>query len=220
MHATHLTARRSACARHLALRAIALCAASACSAPARHQAGTSSGPAPRSASTPPVSSTSSAPATSTALAAPAFCAASATVVVAYTADPDRPGATALTVSPADRLDMGPFHLRWRGDLNADGLSDIIVRAPDACGNWGECPYAVLAGCGGDTYAIVWSPDYAVRLEVDASATEVAGAAWRDLIQTVRVDAHDTPRAEAWILRWDGRAYQRDRAAEPAKQSGN
>lgn len=189
----------------LFLSAVTVNAQSACSAPARP-----------GASTPPASPA----AQPGAPAAPAVCASSETITI-QDAGPQgtRDGPTlALTPEP---FGMGPPRASWRGDLNADGLSDLIASFPEGCGNWGECPRGVFVGCGGDAYVTVWEPEYSLVLEVDAHETVMAGVAWRDLVETRRLDSMDengrlTDGVETRVLTFDGSRYRRGQ--EPRSRS--
>jgi hypothetical protein len=54
---------------------------------------------------------------------------------------------------------------WRGDWDQDGRQDLFVRFSDDCGNWGECPYSLLQGCGDGLFAAVLDGEYAVSMAV-------------------------------------------------------
>jgi hypothetical protein len=190
----------------LSLSAVAVCGESACSAPARPEA-----------STPPASPAAQpgAPA-----AAPAVCGSSEKITIQDAGPQGTLDGPTLALTP-NPFGMGPPRSSWRGDLNADGLSDMIVSFPEGCGNWGECPRGVFVGCGGDAYVNVWEPEYSVALEVDAHETVVAGVAWRDLVETLRLDSMDedgnlTDGAETRVLTFDGSRYRR--AQEPRTRS--
>jgi hypothetical protein len=92
-------------------------------------------------------------------------------------------ADSLIVLEPDSFGLGPARVWWTGDLNNDGLPDLILRFPEACGNWGECPEAVVAGCGGARYALVWEPEYVVGLTVDSAVA----SGWRPLVAMIRTD---------------------------------
>lgn len=86
------------------------------------------------------------------------------------------------VELAPDLGLGAARPAWRDDLNGDGLPDLALRFADACGNWGDCPYAVLATCGAERYAVVWGPEYCVELEVGGDG----GEGWAELVAVDRV----------------------------------
>lgn len=52
----------------------------------------------------------------------------------------------------------PLPVVWQQDLNGDGRLDLAV-SHLACGNHGECSYAVYAQCEGGVYAPVFEPEY-------------------------------------------------------------
>jgi hypothetical protein len=136
------------------------------------------------------------------IAPPAVCAQQETITVAPAAGDQ----AELALSP-DPFDMGRPRQGWRGDINDDTLPDLVVIFPDACGNWGECPHGVLAGCGGNRYAVVWAPEHAVDLSAGAHRARVGDAGWRDLIELRRAGTPEKPDAETRTLRFDGTRYQ-------------
>lgn len=131
---------------------------------------------------------------------PAVCTQQETIAIAPA------GQAELALSP-DPFGMGPPRQGWRGDLNGDGLDDLILIFPQACGNWGDCPHGVLAGCGRDRYATVWTPEYAVDLSAGAHRARVADADWQDLVELRRAGTPEKPDAESRTLRFDGSRYQ-------------
>ena len=91
----------------------------------------------------------------------------------------------------------------RIDLNADGHPDLILRFFALCGNYGECPFAAYAGCGGDQYVVVRAPDYASALQVQPRR----GAPWAELSETVRKSAGGKDAQYQRTLRFDNGAYR-------------
>jgi hypothetical protein len=104
--------------------------------------------------------------------APAHCRARATI------EPEP-----LTVEPDPG--MGPATTVWSGDLNDDGEDDLLLRFPEGCGNYGDCPYAIYVSCdaSSSSYGLVWGPAYSFDLAVDENAAPAEG--WRTLIDTQR-----------------------------------
>lgn len=83
--------------------------------------------------------------------------------------------------------FGVARVAWRDDLNGDGLVDLALRFPDACGNWGDCPYAVLAACDGERYTVVWGPEYCVKVErVEVEKGDGGGEGWTELVAVDRL----------------------------------
>lgn len=86
------------------------------------------------------------------------------------------------------IGLGIAEPLWRGDLNEDGISDLVLIFAQACSNWGECPKGVYAGCSSpDKYVNVYEPDYMISLEVRDSLSIRSGGRWRDLFKVVRRD---------------------------------
>ena len=64
--------------------------------------------------------------------------------------------------------MGTGQVAWQGALNDDGAEDLLLRFPEGCGNYGECPHALYVACARedtDLYREVWAPDYALEIKV-------------------------------------------------------
>jgi len=110
--------------------------------------------------------------TRTPIAPPAHCRARATIEL----DP-------LTVVPDPG--MGPATTVWNGDLNGDEATDLVLRFADACGNYGDCPYAIYVSCGASpsSFGLVWGPAYSFDLAVDVSTPPRSG--WLTLVDTQR-----------------------------------
>ena len=88
------------------------------------------------------------------------------------------------------------------DLNNDGLSDLILRFADACGNWGECPYGIYIRCNENQYIAASDINYMIGLEVsESNKTE---GHWRDLTVITRKSDTQTSRA---ILRFNDGRYR-------------
>lgn len=67
------------------------------------------------------------------------------------------------------------------DLNGDKVVDRILFYGGACGNYGDCPYSILVGCGGNVYKMVWKPEYASEFKVLKSKTkDQFGGSWSDI----------------------------------------
>lgn len=135
-------------------------------------------------------------------APPAVCSEQETLTI----EPAASDADERTLTP-DAFGMGPPRQTWRGDLNGDALPDLILLFAEACGNWGECPHGVFVGCGGERYATVWNPEYAVDLSVGAHRTRVGGGDWLDVLSLERTGTADEPDARTRTLRFDGSQYQ-------------
>jgi hypothetical protein len=108
----------------------------------------------------------------------------------------------MTVDPNPELG-GEASLMWRGDLNKDGQDDLMLRFFELCGNEGECPWAVYAGCGEDRFVTVWGPDYSVQLEVSRAGAEQG---WADLERTVRITTRKRDYPSKQTLRFTRGAY--------------
>jgi len=99
-------------------------------------------------------------------------------------------------------------LRWRGDLNRDGVDDVIGYALDSCTAFG-CEYFAAAGQPDGCYEIVWGPGDA--FEVRARRTRHAG--WLELAY---VESRDPDPEKLYgvrhnvehVLRMRGGKYQR------------
>ena len=89
----------------------------------------------------------------------------------------------FAVDPEPELG-GEASRMWEGDLNGDGHADLVLRFFELCGNYGDCPFAVYAGCGEDRFVPVWGPRYAVALEIPKSSPS---AGWAELVQ---VELHE------------------------------
>jgi hypothetical protein len=57
-----------------------------------------------------------------------------------------------------------IHLDYAGDIDGDGREDAILFL-GMCGNWGDCIYAIMLGCGDDEYVLAADPDYAQGFDV-------------------------------------------------------
>lgn len=110
-----------------------------------------------------------------------------------TVSPDAPPPSTASACPSDLAGSPTVatwpadNITWTGNLNNDGFEDLIVRDPDACGNWGECPWAIYVGCADGTYVAVWGPEYTFEIR-DPTPT---GADWTRVIRIDRTgDAAD------------------------------
>lgn len=93
-------------------------------------------------------------------------------------------------------------LLWKGDLNADGKTDLILDL-GGCGNWGDCEFGVYVACETDNqYVSVWGPEYASGFDVAKTGTIINGVRWADLIRFGR----DDDREIKHILSFDGKGY--------------
>jgi hypothetical protein len=117
--------------------------------------------------------------------------------------------TIMKVTPNPELG-GEASLMWRGDLNADGEEDLMLRFFELCGNAGECPWAVYAGCGEDRYVSVWGPEYTVQLEAPSAKVRQG---WADLTRIVRITTTQRDYASKSTLRFSNGAYQTVRGSE-------
>lgn len=54
------------------------------------------------------------------------------------------------------------------EVDLDGVPprDWIANV-GGCGNWQDCQFVVLQGCGRDTYRVVWGPEYAQDVDIHA-----------------------------------------------------
>lgn len=94
--------------------------------------------------------------------------------------------------------MGMATVVWQGALNEDEGEDLLLRFPEGCGNYGECPYALYVACahsqgGGDGhYREVWGPDYAM----DVQMGKIGDDGWRSILRMQREgdQMHEEPLA--------------------------
>jgi hypothetical protein len=73
--------------------------------------------------------------------------------------------------------MGAGQVVWQGALNDDGAEDLLLRFPEGCGNYGECPYALYVACPGEPagrYREVREPDYAMDVQMGTRVTTAGG----------------------------------------------
>jgi hypothetical protein len=108
----------------------------------------------------------------------------------------------MSVDPDPQLG-GEASVMWRGDLNGDGRPDLILRFFELCGNAGECPWGVYAGCGQDESISVWGPEYTFRIDSPAES----GKGWAPLMQTIRVAKVGRDDAEKRKLLFQNGAYR-------------
>jgi hypothetical protein len=52
-------------------------------------------------------------------------------------------------------------------VNLDGAmpQDLHIAYRDSCSGWGDCEHALLLGCGGERYQMIWGPEYAAEVSV-------------------------------------------------------
>lgn len=108
----------------------------------------------------------------------------------------------MKVEPDPELG-GEASLMARVDLNGDGHQDLILRFFELCGNYGECPFAAYAGCGGDEYVTVRPSEYATALEIRPRG----GMPWAELSETVRKDDDAAGDPLQRTLRFDQGSYR-------------
>ena len=80
--------------------------------------------------------------------------------------------------------MGPAEVVWRGGLDSDAAEDLLVRFPEACGNYGDCPHALYVACTGGEggrYREVWAPDYALEIKFGEPGSD----GWREVLRVQR-----------------------------------
>jgi hypothetical protein len=76
--------------------------------------------------------------------------------------------------------MGAGQVVWQGALNDDGAEDLLLRFPEGCGNYGECPYALYVACPGEPagrYREVREPDYAMDVQMGTQGDD----GWRSVL---------------------------------------
>jgi hypothetical protein len=115
----------------------------------------------------------------------------------------------MKVTPNPELG-GEASLMWRGDLNADGREDLMLWFFELCGNAGECPWAVYAGCGEDNFVSVWGPEYTVQLEAPRAKVSQG---WADLTRVMRITTTKRDYASRSTLRFTNGAYRAVRGSE-------
>ncbi len=83
--------------------------------------------------------------------------------------------------------MGTATVVWQGALNDEDAEDLLLRFPEGCGNYGECPYALFVACiapqGGEIgrYREVWEPDYAMDVQMGTMGDN----GWRPVLRMQR-----------------------------------
>lgn len=100
------------------------------------------------------------------------------------------GGVALDPDPG----FGRARVVWSGDLNGDGVEDLVLRFGDACSGLGECPHAVGAGCGSGGLDLVWGPEYAVEIEPLAGLSGAQPGANADFCEGISLEAG----RDAWL----------------------
>jgi hypothetical protein len=93
---------------------------------------------------------------------------------------------------------------FRGDLNSDGLLDLIVQNAESASSYGELEHSVYVGCGGDRFALVYGPEYSMQLEPEAGAADQGFLRLRELRRTGTAFA---PEAERALLRYENGRYR-------------
>lgn len=90
---------------------------------------------------------------------------------------------AAQLSDQDMM-VSPF-LVWAGDINGDGLNDLLLNN-GGCGSGAECMYQLYSNCGKGRYVkLLNEAQYSYAMELAASNSVVDGTAWRDLQATFR-----------------------------------
>jgi hypothetical protein len=90
---------------------------------------------------------------------------------------------------------------WQGDINGDGREDVLLVDRAACGNWGDCPFALFVACGDGDPIPVWT-QYAQNVRVAPS-----GSSWQDLIVIGRSGHAGDDYAYTARWRFDGKGYR-------------
>ncbi len=99
----------------------------------------------------------------------------------------------------------PGRVHWRGDLNGDDATDLIVNHRD-CGNWGDCIFGVYAGCADGRFAVLYH-DYAQEWRVGKATTTIDGRAWKNLTYVDRDTTADPSKQEITDVRkFNGKTY--------------
>jgi len=104
--------------------------------------------------------------------------------------------------------MGAATQVWQGDLNADGLEDLLLRFGDGCSSYGDCPYTILVACSSaSSFGAVWGPAYSFDLAVEESSAGAASPSspsspWLTLLDTQR----DGSEVSVRRLAFDGERY--------------
>jgi hypothetical protein len=95
---------------------------------------------------------------------------------------------------------------FRGDLNSDGILDLIVQNEESASSYGELEHSVYVGCGGDRFALVYGPEYSIQLEPEpeAGAAEQGFLRLRELRRT---GTASDPEAERALLRYENGRYR-------------
>lgn len=93
---------------------------------------------------------------------------------------------------------------FRGDLNADGVLDLIVQNPESASSYGELEHSVYVGCGGARFALVYGPEYSMELEPEAGAADHGFLRLRELRRT---GTATEPAAERALLGYENGRYR-------------
>lgn len=81
--------------------------------------------------------------------------------------------------------MSPPFLVWAGDINGDGLNDLLLNN-GGCGSRADCVYQLYANCGKGRYAaLLDDTQYANDMRVGSGHSIVTGTRWRNLNATFR-----------------------------------